>query len=195
MKTSPTFRIGFLVSLMSLVFVVPCSVFGQNKNQSEGQPLQVLLDEVRLLRQALQNTNLFAYRGQIIVERLRIQRDRVDKFSGMIESVRTEIKELEPQAPQLQERLKEVDEKIERESTDSKQRRELENESKSVKLALSQQEQRQAELRNRESQLTLVVREEQAKLEELDKRLEALERELERYTDNDKPKDRVQKDN
>src|SRR5262245_25463258 len=106
------------MSLTTLVFVVPSSALVQDKNQSEGQILQRLLDEVRLLRQTLQNTNLFAYRGQIIVERLRVQRDRVDKLLGMIESVEIEIKELEPQAPQLQERLKELDEKIEREPAD-----------------------------------------------------------------------------
>jgi predicted nucleic acid-binding Zn-ribbon protein len=164
----------------ALLLILPCYAYGQDKKQSDdGQLLPALLDEVRLLRQTLQKANLHAYRGQILVERIRVQQDRVARSANTLEDVQNEIRELETQAPQLEDRLKELNERVERVS-DAKERAELEDEVKTVKQTQSLQRQRADDLRRREAQLSEVVRSEQDKLADLERRLDALEEELER---------------
>ena len=86
---------------------------------------------------------------------------------------------METHAPQLEDRLKELNERVER-MTDAKERAELEDEVKTVKQTQSLQRQRADDLRRREAQLSEVVRGEQDKLADLERRLDALEEELER---------------
>jgi len=86
---------------------------------------------------------------------------------------------LEIQDSDLVARLKELGEQTAREA-DPKQREEIEDEIKAIKQTQSQQNQRKEELRRRESQLSSTLREEQVKLDALEKRLEAIENELER---------------
>lgn len=174
---------------IALSFLI-LSTFSYGQTQSkvdEDGLLQALLNEVRLLRQTIQNTNLYAYRGQIIIERIRAQRDRVTRLTNTLEDVRGEINNLAVQGPHLEERIKELSERIENEA-DTKQRAELENEFRAIKQAVSLGKQREEELRKRESLLTATLSEEQAKLENLENRLELLESELERNIESQKEK-------
>src|SRR5437870_702379 len=130
-----------LVVLCLAAFSAPAQA--QTKNPSDNGVLQQLLEEVRSLRQTLQRTNLYAYRGQIIVERIRMRQDRIDKLSAALENARNELHQLELQDLSLDERLKELGETLEK--VPSAARAELETELKVTKQAIASQKQREDE--------------------------------------------------
>jgi hypothetical protein len=173
-------------------FCLPAiSAPAQSSSTSDDKTLQSLLNEVRLLREALQRMNLNAYRSQIIVERLRAQNDRVARLSRTLEDTRDEVANLQAQNNQRNEQAKAVEGQIQQES-DLKQRSQLEEMQKELKYVLDQQRQRLERVREREARLTTELQVEQGKLNELEGRLDALEREIQneidrqRSTDQDK---------
>jgi chromosome segregation ATPase len=154
-------------------------VYGQsNVRSNDATALQALVDEVRLLRQAVQKASLYAQRGELIVQRVRIQQDRIDRLSRRLESVRTEIHDLELQDSGLEEHIKELSERAAQ--ADTSRRGEIDTEAKSVKQTLFIQRQREDELRRQESQLSTTLTEEQAKSDDFEKRLDTLAGELDR---------------
>lgn len=173
------------IGLMLSCFFVPVA-YSQNNNQpSEAEVLKALLNEVKLLRQMLQNGSVYACRGQILVEQVKAQRDRVFQLNNTLDKLRTEINTLEFQVPHMEERVKDLNEKIYREA-DFKQRAELEGEARAIKQAISIEKQRSEEMRKRETQLAATLTGEQAKLGDLERRLEAVENELERNLESQK---------
>ena len=60
----------------------------------QDQVLADLLGEVRQLRIALQQISVNAYRGQILVERLRLQQEQVNRLSQELNSTRNQIGEM-----------------------------------------------------------------------------------------------------
>lgn len=154
------------------------SAQGQDKTQSENNSTQALLNEVRLLRQTLQQVNLFTYRGQMLVERIRLGQDRVARLNESLDKLQGELRVVALEQPGLELRVQELQTLLER-TQDPKQRVELENEIKVLRNALPINQQRAEELRKREFQVAAAVREEQSKLQELEDKLERLEAELE----------------
>src|SRR5437867_7109373 len=60
----------------------------------QDQVIQELLGEVRQLRIALQHISVNAYRGQVMVERLRLQQEQVNRLTQELNSTRNEISEM-----------------------------------------------------------------------------------------------------
>jgi chromosome segregation ATPase len=150
------------------------------------QMLQALLDEVRQLRLALQRNNLTAYRAQILLERLRAQQERVDRLTRELEALRNELVESKTHQAQMTEMLKGIENRLNQE-TDQARRNELEMEQRLIKTQLEQQAQRDERQREREAQLMAQLQIEQAKLEEINSRLDALENELEKQGATERP--------
>ncbi len=150
------------------------------------QMLRALLDEVRQLRLALQRNNLTAYRAQILLERLRAQQERVDRLTRELEALRNELVESKPHQAQMAEVLKGIESRLNQE-TDQARRNELEMEQRMVKAQLEQQAQRDERQREREAKLMAQLQIEQAKLEEINSRLDALENELEKQGAAERP--------
>ena len=155
--------------------------------QKDEQTLRSLLDEVRQLRVALQRANLNAYRAQITVERLRIQQDRVDRLARELEGVRREIMETESWSARLTERLKDLENQMNLE-TNASRRAQIETEYKDVKYGIEEGAKRQGQRRERETHLGKELQAEQLKLNELNDRLEALDREIEKQVTEETPK-------
>lgn len=164
--------------IMFFCFMMSISAQGQDKTQSENNSTQALLNEVRLLRQTLQQVNLFTYRGQMLVERIRLGQDRVARLNESLDKLQGELRVVALEQPGLELRVQELQTLLER-TQDPKQRVELENEIKVLRNALPINQQRAEELRKREFQVAAAVREEQSKLQELEDKLERLEAELE----------------
>jgi chromosome segregation ATPase len=137
----------------------------------DGATVKALLDEVRLLRETLERITLNAYPGQIVFERLRAQHERVARLGSTLEDTRDELASLGANVKGLGERSEALAEHV---------RAHFEAEQREFKYALDQLRQRQDRLPAREAQLTAELQGKQAKLADLEGRLEALEREIEK---------------
>ncbi len=114
-----------------------------------------------------------------MVERMRLQRERVDVLTQALEQLRDEIINARANRPRLLESIKELESKKESER-DATRREQIETELKELKYSLDQQSQLEERQTNKEAQLNTQLEAERAKLDDLEKRLDALERELER---------------
>jgi TolA-binding protein len=171
-----------LPSLLCLTFcfIAPHSapaqtIAGVAAETGDSQTLRLLLIEVRQLRQLLQRANLNSYRTQVLIERLRVQQGRVDRLLGELEQLRLEALDEKMSEPNIAEFTREQENQISREP-DPTRRSEMEAVYKSLKNQIAQREQQR---RERETELTIRLQTEQARLNELNDRLDALERELE----------------
>lgn len=170
---------GQCVVLVLLFCLSSTTAVAQNtKPVDDSQTIQALLTEVRLLRRTLQQTGLNAYRSQLIVEGMRARNEKVERLTRQIEDVRGEIENIGTTIPRMTEQGKMVETLIEQEA-DPNRRVQLEFEAKNIKQSIEQYKVRQERQREREQQLATQLRAEQARLSELETRLDQLEREIE----------------
>lgn len=146
--------------------------------QSDGQTVKALLDEVRLLRLAMQRNGVATYRAQITLERLKLQQARVDELLKEQAELRSRIKDFEQNLPNLTGQLTELEKMVALATTPS-ERNEREMMIRRVNDAIEREKRQIQELREREPQVAARVQTEQAKLAELNESLDKLERELE----------------
>src|SRR5262245_30457081 len=92
-----TISIICLLFLSTLVFTSFGGSQTATDNKAKGaqgeseQTMQALLNEVRQLRLAIQKSNLSAYHAQIIIERMRSQRQHVDRLTERLRETRDRI--------------------------------------------------------------------------------------------------------
>lgn len=184
MKSVWLLKSGLLALFVVICLAASSTALAQSGNSANAvqaddkQLTQALLDEVKLLRQALQRMSLSSFRAQVLTERLRVQQDQVSQLSREVEGLRAMLADGRSGQPWLAERAKEIESQLGRE-TDPARRQQLEQQSKQLQLEAERQSQRVAQQREREMQLTAKLQTEQAKLNELNERLDTLERELE----------------
>ena len=65
------------VLIVCTLSLTPAKSFAQTPTATSEQSLQELVKEVRQLRAALQRMNATAYKGQVMLERLKLQREQV----------------------------------------------------------------------------------------------------------------------
>jgi peptidoglycan hydrolase CwlO-like protein len=137
----------------------------------QDQVVQELLGEVRQLRIALQQISVNAYRGQVLVERLRLQQEQVNRVTQELTSARNQISEMRSTQLGARARLDEME---------NQQDKGLVSASLTAKYkeVLEDLKRREQSLSERETQLTVQVEAERANLVELNKRLDALELEM-----------------
>src|SRR6266852_6791516 len=80
----------------------------------QDQVIQELLSEVRQLRIALQHISVNAYRGQVMVERLRLQQEQVNRLAQQLNAVRDAISDMKGAQINAKERLDEVQQQQEK---------------------------------------------------------------------------------
>jgi chromosome segregation ATPase len=150
----------------------------ESKAQSNASPASKhetasdeLINEVRQLRIAVQQLGVNSYRGQVLVERLRLQQEQVNRLSQELNGTRNRIADLRSEQITIKTKLDEADKQREAgvvsDVLTSRYKEMLEN-------------QRRAEDRlvERESQLSTELEKEKNNLSELNSRLDALEREM-----------------
>jgi DNA repair exonuclease SbcCD ATPase subunit len=135
------------------------------------QVIRELLSEVHQLRVAMQHVSVNAYRGQIMVERLRLQQDQVGRLTRDLQDVRNEIVELKAHEPMAKERLDDAENKFESGFLPDMQMKEIRANYLNLKR-------RQQGLSEREILLSNELQQERNKLAELNERLDAFEREV-----------------
>jgi DNA repair exonuclease SbcCD ATPase subunit len=131
------------------------------------QSLQELVTEVRQLRATLQRMNAAVYKGQVMLERLKLQQEQVTRISRELRDARDNLSDLRGQQTRIKEVLGRVETEIER----GVQREEDKVNLKAELEMLSQREQR---MMLRETQLANELEIEQAKLHELNSKLNLL---------------------
>jgi chromosome segregation ATPase len=169
--------VGLLIILGCLSFNNPrarTATVNQSLSIDDGQPMQALVNEVRQLRLAMERSNRSAYQAQVTLERIRWQQPRVDRLNEKLEQVRAEIAELRSRQASAPEDLKYIENELKKE-TDPGKRRELEQ----AQLMLKRQPETLVQFEQQESQLLAQLQPEQARLNELNERLDAAQKELE----------------
>ena len=140
-------------------------------SSKQEQVMQGLLDEVHQLRLAMQQIGVNAYRGQVMVERLRLQQERVDRITRELEGVKTQIGEMKAVQLTYKDKLDEAEKQQDKGMLS-------EAAVKMTRLGLEEFKRTEQSLSERENQLTGDLAIERASLDDLNKRLDGLEREM-----------------
>lgn len=165
------------------------SAQAQTKQPDDDQTIQSLLNEVRLLRRTLQQTGLNAHRSQIIIERMRAHADQVVRLTRSLVEARNDVEKVEATIPYFMEQAKLMEGQIEREM-DVTKRAQLEFEVREKKRAVERYKTGLERQRAREQQVSMQLAAEQAKLADLENRLDVLEREIENEVERQRTEDR-----
>lgn len=101
----------FYVVLLACVCATASAQQPAAKTQqaSSEQSLQELVAEVRQLRATLQRMNAAIYKGQVLLERLKIQQEQVTRLSRELAEVREAISELRAQDLKMKETLRRME--------------------------------------------------------------------------------------
>lgn len=165
-----------LVCLLLLVvsFVVaPERALGQantSRSTSE-QSLEELVREVRQLRATLQRINSAMYKGQVLLERLKLQQEQVARITRELTDARETLSEMKANQTRLNELVTKFEAGVEK---GEKHPSEL----ASLKVELEMLKEREPRLAARETRLANELELERARLNDLNDRLNALELEL-----------------
>jgi len=166
------FRFGTIVLLATLA-AAPAAAQTAN---ADNATLQALLSEVRQLRMTMEKTVTLGPRMQLIMQRAQLQDARVARLSQQLDEIRKQIAAETAQQTDVSERLVKVEQEIPAE-TDAGRRAQLEDARMHLKMAAGRGPDQQ--LRARESDLANTLQGEQATLNDLNGKLDALERQLE----------------
>ena len=183
LKTVPPARRFFLPLIVLIVLLSTFqSVVGQNiKPPDDKETVQQLLTEVRMLRQALQmvhRMSLDTYRSQLLVDRIRAIREDIQRLTASLADTREVLAKTQSTIPQFIERHKMLESRAQLE-VDQNKKAEYEFEAKQVKDGVERYKSQVELLKEREQQLVTDINAAKAKVEELENRLDALERAME----------------
>lgn len=140
--------------------------------------LRELLDEVRLLRQVLQASSLVSVRANILLARQQAEQERIGQIERQLADARNTAREGESQATQFAEYATQAEDALAAE-TDPARRAEKEEQIRQYNLVRSQVKRTIDNQHERETELTTSLSQEQAKLDQLQRGLDAIESELE----------------
>jgi len=189
-----TRRTGFFVicllapAVIGLTSLTASKAFTNSAAQAvqSDQTLQALLIEVHELRVALQRSNLNTYHAQITIERMKLQQQRVDRLQAQLGEARNRLAGARKTLSDISSSLKGAEMGIAGETT-AAGRAERERYIQSLKVELEELTQKEQQEQGYETQLNAQLQLEQAKLNDLNERLDALQRELETQLSTDKP--------
>ena len=163
-----------LFLLLAFCLATPENVPGQSTSASRPtseQSLEELVREVRQLRATLQRMNTTVYKGQVLLERFKLQQEQVSRMSRELNEAREQLQDMKAETLKWREALILAEQGLE---AGLKNPNDLPKLRKQIEV-MSQREQR---LAARETQLANELEAERAKLNELNDRLNMLESEL-----------------
>ena len=176
-------RTSFLLLVILFVWLgLVQSVSGQNNKESEDKAaIHDLLVEVRMLRQALQTLHrmsLDTYRSQLLVDRIRANREDIRRLTSSLNETRDTLFKTQNTIPQFIDRQKLLESQVQLE-VDQQRRAQLEFELKRTREGVEMYKSQIEPLKEREQQMSADLNAEKAKLQELESRLDLLERAIE----------------
>jgi chromosome segregation ATPase len=144
-----------------------------------GDPaLKELLGEVRLLRQVLQTTSLVSVRANILLARQQAQQERIGQIERQIADAQSLARDAESQTTQFAEYVQQAEDTLASE-TDPAKRAEKEEQIRQYTQVRAQVKRSIDTQHEREAELTTTLSGEQAKLEQIERGLDGVEKELE----------------
>lgn len=187
-------RISFLLLVILFMWLgLVQSIGGQNNKEPEDKAaIHDLLVEVRMLRQALQTLHrmsLDTYRSQLLVDRIRVNREDIRRLTSSLNETRDTLFKTQNTIPQFIDRQKLLESQVQLE-VDQQRRNQLEFELKRTREGVEMYKSQIEPLKEREQQMSADLNAEKAKLQELESRLDLLERAIEndrQKLDQDKP--------
>jgi len=177
--------VAMFICLIGIVILVSPQSFAQTNVSSkptvpnQEQVMKDLLTEVRQLRQEVRRMATSAYRAQTLIERVRVQQEQVNRLALELGRVQSQISELRSKRGELQARILAMEKRFEAGLLP-------ESEINADKSALESLNQRESELMDRESRLTIELAAERAALALLNRRLDEVEQELQSIGSDDK---------
>jgi chromosome segregation ATPase len=169
------FRFGTIALLAALTASSARMARAQTPNPDTAT-MEALLSEVRQLRRTVEKTLSVGPRMQIILQRAQLQEQKVSRLSQQLDEVRKQIADETAHQTAIAERLANIDQDISAE-TDVRRHAELEDMRRGLKNVVGRGPDQH--LIARESELANSLATEQAVLNELNEKLDALERQLE----------------
>lgn len=172
--------LSIFLTLLALV-VVPAAMAQNPKPVDDKEAIQELLTEVRMLRQALQTLrrmNVDTYRSQLLVDRIRVNREDVRRLTASLNETRDTLRRTQLTIPSFTDQVKMQETQFQLE-VDPARRSQLEFELKRTREALENYKTQIDPLKEREQQLSAELNKEKTQLEELEGRLDLLERGIE----------------
>lgn len=171
-----------VLSSIAIVLFILCMgqfVFGQsNKPPDDKETLQALLKEVSMLRQALQTLQQMSvdtYRSQLLFDRIRVNREDLRRLTTSLNDTRETLSRTQRTIPTFTEQVKMMESLLQTE-VDQTKRIQLDFELKRTKEALENYKTQIEPLKEREQNLVNELRTAQIKVDELENRLDLLER-------------------
>ncbi len=144
----------------------------------DSRTLQSILEEVQKLRQDFRTSAASIQHAQLLLYRMRLQMDAVSRATERLEEARRELTQFKFQRDQGNSRLKYMEDQLNR-SQDSAARTQLEEEISQVKQWQEQWSSRESEAQAKEAECASQVRLEEAKLDDLQRQFDSLDRRLE----------------
>lgn len=165
----------WIVPVGLLLLSAPC--LGQST--SDGSQMQALVQEVRLLRKDLQTANGNALKAQLLLNRLQLQQAAVARLSDRLSEARGRLADMQRHRTEVAGTLKQFEDSLDNTDISPQDRKQIQYEISRNKTELenlaTEEQQRQTAQMEAEEQL----RTGQAKLDELESRVDRLEKELE----------------
>ena len=160
---------------MFVIVLLTCAFANASAQQSpkdavrptSEQSLQELVAEVRQLRATLQHMNAAIYRGQVLLERLKLQQDQVTRISHELTEVREHLNEMRVQQAKMKETLRRLEAGVDVGLKNP-------NETENWKGEIEQMSQREQRLAMRETQLANELEAARALLNDLNDKLNLL---------------------
>ena len=140
---------------------------------ADAPTIQALLSEIRQLRLALERSALLAPRMQLTMQRMQSQEQKVARISQQFETVRRQVAEQAAVPGKAAEELALLDQRLS-EETDAGRRKQLADRRAEMKMIAARAVDQS--LKARESELGSSLQAEQAALDDLNQKLNAMER-------------------
>ena len=162
----------FLFLLVSF-FVSPERALAQahGSRPTSEQSLQELVRDVRQLRATLQRINSARYKGQVMLERLKLQQDQVARMTRELSDARENLGEMRAHQTRLNDVMIKTEASVQKGEKDPSELAQLKGE-------LDMLKEREQRLAAREVRLANDLEVERARLNDLNDRLNAFELEL-----------------
>lgn len=178
MKSRTTLFSFLTIGLIAACFWMSAQAQQNKEPQTPGiadsQVLGQILAEVRDLRGIVQHSTQSIYRGQLLLEQLRIQQEIVSKLTGQIEEARLQLAGLRNQQPQLQERLSNLENEYNSESNPQR-KAQLEIELKAFRQFAETQAEEEHRKAERDGVLVRQLVTEQGVLQDLTEQVKSVE--------------------
>lgn len=162
-------------AILLIFCLIPGCAVAQTTAGPDSAAWQALLVEVRQLRQAVERVTTLMPQTQILLERTQLQQQRVETLRRQLEAVRDQAAHSAGEVNGLAEEVKQAELRATQE-TDPKVRRDLEEHVKGAKALIEENNLHSQQFQERVAELDSQLRIEQSKLDDLDQRLDKLER-------------------